>query len=185
MHFLTVMRNRESLTAIFSDEDFAPMLFPPRTVSTDAGHASRVLRKNSQALPLRRGAAAPGHLTCMDEKEIRLYRLVVKLFAGGRRFSAGFLRRNPAPCGSGRPASQRRGPSAERGFIRFSELGGVLGSEIEPKNRVLPVLRSHFCSRYQNEKIFHLRPHPPRGAVLCRRKGRDPSAGRFSDGSAG
>ena len=36
----------------------------------------------------------------------------------------------------------------------FSELGGILGSEIEPKNRVLPILRGHFCARYQNEKFF-------------------------------
>ena len=41
-----------------------------------------------------------------------------------------------------------------KGFVRFSELGGVLGGEIEPKNRVLPLLRSHFCARYQNEKFF-------------------------------
>ena len=41
-----------------------------------------------------------------------------------------------------------------KGFVRFSELGGVLGSEIEPKNRVLPILRSHFCARYQNERFF-------------------------------
>mgnify|MGYP000774521422 CR=1 FL=1 len=34
------------------------------------------------------------------------------------------------------------------------ELGGILGSEIEPKNRVLPILRGHFCARYQNEKFF-------------------------------
>ena len=30
----------------------------------------------------------------------------------------------------------------------------ILGSEIEPKNRVLPILRGHFCARYQNEKFF-------------------------------
>ena len=41
-----------------------------------------------------------------------------------------------------------------KGFLRFSELGGILGSEIEPKNRVLPILRGHFCARYQNEKFF-------------------------------
>ena len=41
-----------------------------------------------------------------------------------------------------------------KGFVRFSDLGGVLGGEIEPKNRVLPLLRSHFCARYQGEKFF-------------------------------
>ena len=32
--------------------------------------------------------------------------------------------------------------------------GGVLGAEIEPKNRVLPLLRRHFCNRYANESFF-------------------------------
>ena len=41
-----------------------------------------------------------------------------------------------------------------RGFIRFSEYSGVLGAEIEPKNRVLPLLRNHFCNRYANESFF-------------------------------
>ena len=41
-----------------------------------------------------------------------------------------------------------------RGFVRFSNYGGTLGAEIEPKNRVLPLLRGHFCQRYANEQIF-------------------------------
>ena len=41
-----------------------------------------------------------------------------------------------------------------RGFIRFSEQEGVLIAEIEPKNRVLPLLRRHFCDRYRNERFF-------------------------------
>ena len=41
-----------------------------------------------------------------------------------------------------------------RGFVRFSDYNGVLGSEIEPKNRVLPLLRRHFCDRYANESFF-------------------------------
>ena len=41
-----------------------------------------------------------------------------------------------------------------RGFTRFSDFDGVLGAEIEPKNRVLPVLRRHFCERYHNETFF-------------------------------
>lgn len=41
-----------------------------------------------------------------------------------------------------------------RGFVRFSDYNGVLGSEIEPKNQVLPLLRRHFCDRYANEAFF-------------------------------
>ena len=30
----------------------------------------------------------------------------------------------------------------------------MLVGEIEPKNRVLPLLRQHFCARYRNERFF-------------------------------
>ena len=57
-----------------------------------------------------------------------------------------------------------------KGFIRFSELGGVLGSEIEPKNRVLPLLRPHFCTRFPQESFFlHDRTH---GEALLHQKGK-------------
>ena len=145
--------NKEILTAIFSDEDFAPTLFPTRTVSTDAGHASRVLRKIHKLSPYAEELLRRGYLTCMDEKEIRLYRLVVKLLREGAGFLRDFSDETLHPVAA---AVRHLNGEAHllKGFIRFSELGGVLGSEIEPKNRVLPVLRSHFCSRYQNEKFF-------------------------------
>ncbi len=38
-----------------------------------------------------------------------------------------------------------------KGFIRFREAGGALLAEIEPKNRVLPLLRAHFCDRFGGE----------------------------------
>ena len=54
-----------------------------------------------------------------------------------------------------------------RGFTRFSDFDGVLGAEIEPKNRVLPVLRRHFCERYHNETFF-LYDRTHREALLYR-----------------
>ena len=40
-----------------------------------------------------------------------------------------------------------------KGFVRFSELDGVLVGEIEPKNRVLPLLAPHFAARYSGERL--------------------------------
>lgn len=40
------------------------------------------------------------------------------------------------------------------GFIRFSNLEGVLVAEIEPKNRVLPLLRRHFVARYNTQPFL-------------------------------
>lgn len=41
-----------------------------------------------------------------------------------------------------------------KGFVRFSDYDGILGGEIEPKNRVLPFLRHHFCSRNLGQPFF-------------------------------
>lgn len=40
------------------------------------------------------------------------------------------------------------------GLRAFSDYNGILGGEIEPKNRVLPLLANHFCSRMAGESFF-------------------------------
>lgn len=40
------------------------------------------------------------------------------------------------------------------GFVRFSECGEVLISEIEPKNNVLPVIAPHFLNRFSGEDFM-------------------------------
>ena len=145
--------NKEVLTAITNDEDAAPTLFPTRAISTDAAHAARVLRKLHKLSPWGEELVRRGYLTCMEDKEIRIYRLVAKLLREGPGFLRDFSDETLHPVAA---AVRHLNGEAHllKGFVRFSELGGVLGSEIEPKNRVLPILRGHFCSRYQNEKFF-------------------------------
>lgn len=145
--------NKEVLTAICRDEDFIPTLFASRTIQTDQDHANRVFRKIVKCSPYTADLLRKGFLTCLPEKELYLYRLVVKLLRDGPCFLRNFSDETLHPVAK---AVQHLMGEAHllKGFVRFSELGGVLGSEIEPKNRVLPVLRSHFCARYQNEKFF-------------------------------
>lgn len=145
--------NREVLTAIVRDEDMVPTLFPTRAISTDAAHAGRVLRKIHKISPYGAELVRRGYLTCMEDRELRIYRLVVKLLREGPGFLRDFSDETLHPVAA---AVRHLNGEAHllKGFVRFSELGGVLGSEIEPKNRVLPVLRGHFCARYQNEKFF-------------------------------
>ena len=145
--------NKEVLTAITDDEDSAPILFPVRAIQTDSGHAGRVLRKLHKLSPYGEELVRRGFLTCMEDREIRLYRLVVKLLREGPGFLRNFSDETLHPVAA---AVRHLNGEAHllKGFLRFSELGGILGSEIEPKNRVLPILRGHFCARYQNEKFF-------------------------------
>ena len=40
------------------------------------------------------------------------------------------------------------------GFVRFSESQGVLTAVIEPKHFILPLMRPHFCERYNGERFL-------------------------------
>lgn len=145
--------NKEVPAAITCDEDAVPMLFASRTIPTDRSHAVRVLRKVSTCSPYAANLLHKGYLTCLPDREIHLYQLVEKLLREG----PGFLQ-NQAD-GTLYPiykAVRHLNGEAHllKGFTRFSQLGPVLGGEIAPKNRVLPLLRSHFCARYCNDAFF-------------------------------
>lgn len=145
--------NKEVPTAIYCDEDAMPTLFASRTIHTKRDHADRVLRKVIKLSPYAAELLQKGFLTCLSEKELHLYKMVAILLKEGPAFLKNFSDESLYPILS---AIRHMNGEAHllKGFVRFSELGGVLGSEIEPKNRVLPLLRSHFCARYQNEKFF-------------------------------
>ncbi len=145
--------SRERPAAIVRDEDLEPTLFSTRQIVTDAGHARRVSAKIRQLSPEAARLLRRGFLTCMPDREIRLYRLIGKLLKEGPGFLQDLSDETLYPV-----LKAVRFLAAEveklRGFVRFSDFDGVLVSEIEPKNRVLPVLRSHFCTRFQNEKFM-------------------------------
>ena len=145
--------NKEVLTAIYCDEDAMPTLFASRSIQTDRAHADRVLRKIIKLSPYAAELLQKGFLTCLPDKELHLYRMVVKLLKEGPSFLHKISDETVHPVFA---AIRHLNGEAHllKGFVRFSELGGVLGSEIEPKNRVLPLLRSHFCARYRNEAFF-------------------------------
>ena len=47
-----------------------------------------------------------------------------------------------------------------KGFVRFADYGGVLVGQVAPKNRVLPLLRPHFCQRLPEEAfLLHDKTH--------------------------
>ena len=144
---------RERPMAICPEAEAVPTLFAARAVRTDTGHARRVLRKVAACSPRALELLHKGFLTCQPEKELHLYRLVVKLLEEGPAFLGNFSDETLHPV-----AAAVRHLEGEahllKGFVRFSDLGGVLGGEIAPKNRVLPLLRPHFCARYQGESFF-------------------------------
>ena len=143
---------KEAPAAFCCDED--PLsLYEVRTVITQPAYSQRVSRgiaaRSGKALAVVRRS----FLTCLPDKESRLYAFIRKLLAEG----PGFMRdlSDPACHPLYRAIRHMNGELEKlRGFVRFSDYSGVLGAEIEPKNRVLPLLRGHFCQRYANEQFF-------------------------------
>ena len=138
---------------IIEEEDASPTLFETHRVLTEPDHADRVLRKVTACD--REGAVLlrQGFLTCLPQREMHLYRLVVKLLREGPGFLRNLADETLLPI---LKAVRHLNGEAHllRGFVRFSEYSGILGAEIEPKNHVLPLLRSHFCGRFPNEQFF-------------------------------
>ena len=144
---------KEVPTAICCDEDSVPALFDTRGIVTNRSHAERVYAKVVKCSPYAASLLRKCHLTCLPEREIRMYRLIAKLLKQG----SGFLR-DPSDETLYPVLRAVRHLDGEvhlfKGFVRFSQLGDVLGGEIRPKNRVLPLLQHHFCARYAEDRFF-------------------------------
>ena len=144
--------NKEFPIAFSGDEE-CWSLYDVRYIVTSREHAQRVYQSILRRSRVAADVIRRGFLTCLPEKELHLYTLVKKLYDEG----PAFLQNSSDPVYN--PVARAlRHMSGEleklRGFVRFSDYGGVLGAEIEPKNRVLPLLRRHFCDRYANESFF-------------------------------
>ena len=144
--------NKEFPIAFSGDEE-CWSLYDVRYIVTSQEHAQRVYQSILRRSRVAADVIRRGFLTCLPEKELHLYTLVKKLYDEG----PAFLQNSSDPVYN--PVARAlRHMSGEleklRGFVRFSDYGGVLGAEIEPKNRVLPLLRRYFCDRYANESFF-------------------------------
>ena len=144
--------NKEFPIAFCGDEECFS-LYAVRSVITQRDHAQRVLRGIVKRSPPAANVLRRAFLTCLEDKEQHLYAFVRKVYEQGGSFL-----RNQSDTVYYPLAKAIRHMNGEveklRGFVRFSDYNGVLGAEIEPKNRVLPLLRGHFCNRYANEAFF-------------------------------
>ena len=150
---------KERPTAILRDGDDEPSLFEICAVTTDRAHAQRIYRSLYKRSPEVGPFLRRAFLTCLPDKEMAIYRFIVKFYREGAPLLSRLSDDTYLPLL--KAVRQLSGEGEQfRGFTRFSVFDGVLGAEIEPKNRVLPVLRRHFCERYHNETFFlYDRPH--------------------------
>lgn len=142
---------RELPSAILAEQDDRVLLFPEHRVETDAGHAERVYtslrqRISSQVADL----VFLGFLTCLPERELLLLQFIRM---GYRRGASVVHMLADDTVGQLTRAVQHLHNEAHLllGFVRFSEYDGRLVAIITPKNRVLPLMASHFRGRYPEE----------------------------------
>ena len=149
-------------------------LYPERAVVTHQGHARRVFRSFREKFGgPGQNMVARGFLTCMEDKELWLWRFLQLGYDQGPSVTKNLA--DPT-VDRVRRAVQHLNSEAHllTGFVRFSDAGGVLAGEITPKNRVLPLLRPHFCGRLSAERfVLYDRTHrealfsqPGRWAIL-------------------
>ena len=167
--------NQEEPAEFRGPEDMRCSLYPLRTVETDEAHARRVYRSFDKFGREGRELAARCFLTCLPDKELWLWRFLCLGWRLGPEISRCLT--DPTVDRVRKAVLHlEREAHLYRGFTRFSELGGTLVGEIEPKNQVLPLLRPHFCGRFPQERfalhdrthaqaLFH-RPGPDGWAIL-------------------
>jgi len=156
---------REYPAAFSAPEEARLSLYPERFVPAHREHALRVYRSLSARMgPEGRRLASLAFLTCLPQRERAIYDFIRLGYDVGpgvvcRLTDDRVDRLNKAVGHLTHEAH------LYQGFVRFSDYGGLLAGEIRPKNRVLPLLRPHFCGRFSGE-AFLLYDHTYREALL-------------------
>lgn len=146
--------HKEIPSMVLGPAQMQSLLFAPREIETDADIARRV----AQALAGKVSAdfaafVERAFLTNLPGKEVAMLRLCRM----GLRSGAGVLDDLANDTVSKlTKAVLCLGHEAHlfTGFVRFQDAGGALVAQIEPKNRVLPLMASHFADRFASETIL-------------------------------
>lgn len=160
---------REEPAAFLGPEDAQSLLFPERVVETDEAHARRVYRSFPKLGAEGRRLAVRGFLSCLPEKELHLWRFLRLGYEIGPKVGQHLTDSRVDVL---RKAVRHLEHEAHmyKGFVRFSEQDGTLVAQLEPKNRVLPLMAPHFCGRFSGERfLIYDRTH---GEALLHRPGK-------------
>lgn len=146
------LESRAEPTAFLLPAD-SPTLWEERAMEADRARARRLYTALARRVsPAFQVLIARGFLTCLPEKELALFTLIRRGFQEGDRVRLDLSDPVMARVNLALTKMWTEWDHL-KGFIRFSDLDGVLVGEIEPKNRVLPLLASHFAARYPCERL--------------------------------
>lgn len=129
-------------------------LFGIKAVDTDMDLAARVERSVKEKIsPLARDMVRKGFLTCMEDKELRLIRFILKGYRHGSRVTRMSVDPDVHAIDKGLLYLKNEAHYHVE-FMRFSDCGGFLASLITPNNTVLPLVAPHFCERFNTENLM-------------------------------
>ncbi|MBC5580769.1 TIGR03915 family putative DNA repair protein [Anaerofilum sp. BX8] len=145
---------KERPAAIRPEQELQPSLFEARWVETDTARAKRVAQGLEQKVsPRAAWVVQTLFLTTHPEKELLALDFTRLAFQRGRQVTA--MMGHPVVSDAVLTARRAFGEAHQyKGLLRFSDVGGVLAAEIEPKNNVLPMIAPHFCARFRNESFL-------------------------------
>lgn len=128
-------------------------LFSIKAVETRQDLAARVERSLGEKIsPLAQDMVRRGFLTCMEDKELRLIRFILKGFRHGSRITR--MSVDPDVHAIDKALLYLKNEAHYHvEFMRFADCGGFLASMITPNNMVLPLVVPHFCERFNMENL--------------------------------
>lgn len=151
---------RERPFAFSTPDDPRIYLCPEREIVTSEVEAGRVYASlGSKLSPRGERLVTYAFLTCLPDRELHIYAFLRYGYEAGPTAVRNLTDDRVAVL---RDAVRHLTREAEllKGFVRFSDCGGVLAGEIAPKNRVLPLLRGHFRARFPGEAfVLYDRTH--------------------------
>ena len=139
--------------AAFLLPDDGATLWELREPAADRARAKRLYAALARRVsPAFQKLITRGFLTCLPQKELDLFTLIRRGLREGDRVRLDLSDPVMARVNLALTKLWTEWDHL-KGFVRFSELDGALVGEIEPKNRVLPLLAPHFAGRYSGERL--------------------------------
>ncbi|MCR4772260.1 MAG: TIGR03915 family putative DNA repair protein [Oscillospiraceae bacterium] len=147
------LRRGERPEEILLPDELQETLFPTVFIETDNGLSKKMISRIRERTGARTLAFIKRvFLTCMERRETAILDFVSKSFARGKSLLGELTSEDVAHMIK---AVRNLNNEAEllKGFVRFSDMGGVLVSVIKPVNHVLPLLARYFCDRFPDERL--------------------------------
>jgi probable DNA metabolism protein len=145
---------REMPSDVLPDDGALPLLLRVKTIESDEERARRVLRAIPDSMGVRTlRFVRRAFLTCLPNKGL----LILKFLRMGFRYGPSVMDRltdETVHTLSVAVTQLNRETDHYAGFVRFSDSGGVLTAQIEPKNIILPMIARHFAARYPRERFL-------------------------------